>query len=90
MVEITVLGTIGEFIVGKTSRGIIVINTCGDYKSHSHFKNYSKAIKCIKYINKKQRPADKKLNTAVERLVGKDAESYAIKNKKPRYNNRRR
>ena len=41
MIEITVLGTIGEFIVGKTSRGVVVIKT------------YSKAIKCLKYINRK-------------------------------------
>ena len=33
MIEITVLGTIGEFIVGKTSRGVVVINTCGIIKT---------------------------------------------------------
>lgn len=39
------------YYIKKSKRGYVVINSKGDYKNHSHFKNLGPAKKCI-YLTK--------------------------------------
>ena len=45
-----IIDNIGQFTLGRTKEGYIVINNEREYDSHSHFDNECGARKCVDLI----------------------------------------
>lgn len=86
MAKITIY-TKGRFKVVKNAHGYIVINTQGDYDSHSHFKNLEGAKRVLHLIEKHILPNSEWWKEAIRRLVGEEELSTYQPNKRQAYYN---
>ena len=82
-----IIDNIGQFTLGKTKEGYIVINNEREYDSHSHFYNESGARKCVDLINRGLQPRSRYFKKATIRLIGEDGYKGLVETRKEKYIN---
>lgn len=82
-----IIDNIGQFTLGRTKEGYIVINNDREYESHSHFYNESGARKCIDIINRGLQPRSRYFKKAAVRLIGEEEYSELVETRKEKYVN---
>lgn len=82
-----IIDNIGQFTLGRTKEGYIVINNEREYESHSHFYNESGARKCIDLINRGLQPRSRYFKKAAVRLIGEEEYKGLVETRKEKYVN---
>lgn len=82
-----IIDNIGQFTLGRTKEGYIVINNEREYESHSHFYNESGARKCVDLINRGLQPRSRYFQKAAIRLIGEEEYSELVETRKEKYIN---
>lgn len=82
-----IIDNIGQFTLGRTKEGYIVINNEREYESHSHFDNECGARKCIDLINRGLQPRSRYFKKAALRLIGEDEYKGLVETRKEKYIN---
>ncbi len=82
-----IIDNIGQFTLGRTKEGYIVINNEREYEIHSHFDNESGARKCIDLINRGLQPRSRYFKKAAVRLIGEEEYNGLVETRKEKYVN---